>query len=176
MATAQNDLIFVPGSTTFDIPQFTTLHTLLEKNQCIQSESFKLGGYDWVIQFYPKGTSESNTGCHSEIFIKVLNANEECSVICTPLRWDWITSTWVRGKPETMMGLQRSGDTARSGFNYATKYLEVSKFCKASSKFLKDDTIRIKFDLLVTPNPTPLKPDFDEFLLRNLKNLLSGAI
>ncbi|KAJ1688739.1 hypothetical protein LUZ63_012894 [Rhynchospora breviuscula] len=58
----------VTGSHLFKIERYSRVKKLNPKRQFIKSATFRVGGYDWYVQFYPNGDGRAKDG-HTSLFV-----------------------------------------------------------------------------------------------------------
>lgn len=155
---APEPLMFVTGSKTLDIPHHSVVVKAVANKHGIQSERFTVGSYDWVLEYYPQGINESSSDFVS-VSVKVLNAMEQVRAVYSFDLWDWTFSKWLNTVSSGLITLSPSGGKACWGLD---KYNR--KTASMDLDYLKDDTLRIRCTLFVTPRPRPpaLKSDFDK--------------
>ncbi|XP_078158965.1 uncharacterized protein LOC144554522 [Carex rostrata] len=160
---ALEPLIFNTGSKIFEI-SYVFATKQIGKFNCIQSERFKVGGYDWVIEFYPVGINELVRKDVTSIAVRVLNPTEEFQATFCLSLWNRTTSKWGFTVVSGLITLSSSEDKACCRW-VRDNYLDLSD-TNSTLNNVKDETIRIKCALCVTPRqPSPtsaVKPDVDK--------------
>lgn len=138
--------MFVTGSKTFEITDYSIAKNV-GNGKGIQSECFTVGGYEWLIEFYPQGISESFSD-HVSVFVKLLTFKEVQAMFSIRLR-DWTTSKWSTTTPVSTDQTTFSPRHGKATWGHCNF---IKRSVLESSNFLKDDTLILKCTLWVGCN------------------------
>lgn len=150
--------LFATGSHTFEITGYNLVKDL-DKGAGIQSERFTVGGYDWMIQFYPRGIQ--NVSCHQNapsnvdyisVYVKLLSTSREVQAMYSFSMWDWNTKRWLK--------LFMNDHTSKLHTYTPFSTWGAATFMKKSDldnrSYLFDDALKIMCTLFVKlPPPSP---------------------
>lgn len=111
----------------------------------VQSDTFTVGGYQWVIEFYPQGWNSSYYDFVS-IIVRLTNTSDVVNAIFTHRLLDWNTSNWSTDTPATS-DVETFLTSGYSGWGY---FDFITRFKLEKSNYLRSDTLMIKTSLWVT--------------------------
>lgn len=133
---ASGPLMFVTGSKTFEITDYSIVKGIENKNG-IRSERFSVGGYDWVIEFYPQGINESVSD-YVSVSVKVLNATKEVRAMYSFRLRDWTASKWSTTTPASsdLITFSPVGATTRTLRGRSLRPRIIWKTIRSSSSIL----------------------------------------
>lgn len=138
------DKVFVTGSKTFEITDFSIIHKAIANGSCIQSDAFTVGDHQWAIKFYPHGFNSSHTDSIS-IMIKQLNPTKDAKAFYAIHLKDWEKSTWSADTP-TSYDVRTYSPSCNSSWGWFD-YMKQSKL--KTSPYLKNNKLMIKATLWV---------------------------
>lgn len=136
---------FLTGSQTLEITDYSIVTNGISSGNFIQSDTFNVGGYQWVIEFYPKGWNSSYSDFVS-IMVRLINTGNVVKAIFTHRLLDWSTSKWSTDTPATSDVFTFS----TSGYSEWGYFKFISRSNLEKSKYLTSDTLMIKTSLWVT--------------------------
>lgn len=131
--------VFLTGSKTLEITDYSIVRDGIGTGLCVQSDPFTVGGYQWAIEFYPRGFNPAYSDFVS-IMVRLINPRNDVKAIYTHRLQDWSTSTWSTNTPATSVvnTFSPSGYTAWGYFDFIRR----SNF--ENSNYLRRDTLVIK--------------------------------
>lgn len=137
-------MMFATGPKTLEITDYSLISKHIGNKSGIWSERFTVGGYDWVIEFYPQGICETDSE-YVSIFVKLVSASRSVQAKYSFRLKDWTTSKWATTNSATSNLLTFSAwDDITWG---CSTYIKRSVL--EASNYLKDDTLVIKCTLWV---------------------------
>lgn len=137
------DTGFIAGSNTLEITDYSIVKKVIKTGNCVQSDIFTVGGYQWVIEFYPQGLDSSSSDFIS-IGVMLINPTNDIQAISTHRFHDWNTSTWSTDTHvDSNVYTFSSSHTGWGTF----RFIKRSDF--ETSSYLRNDTLVIKTNLWV---------------------------
>lgn len=101
LSTIPNEVdaeVFLTGSQTLEIADFYVVEQGIKNQNCIQSDVFTVGGYQWVIEFYPQGIDTSVTE-YVSIGLRLVNSKKAVRAMHTSHLKEWNTGFWSVSTP-----------------------------------------------------------------------------
>lgn len=136
-------LMLVTDSKTFTITDYSIVKRICKEGG-IQSTPFTVGGYEWVIEFYPQGINSDHSESIS-VYVRLLDASRPVKARYSIRMKNWVKKTWSLSTPAAPLGLM-TFERTQASHGYS-EYLRRADFM--GSDYLKDDTIEIKCTLWV---------------------------
>ncbi|XP_078150182.1 BTB/POZ and MATH domain-containing protein 3-like [Carex rostrata] len=135
--------VFVTKSQVFEITDYSFLKNM-RRSSCIQSDTFIVGGYEWAIEFYPKGDNMLANSESVAVRVRLINPTQDVEAVWTHCLRDWNTSEWSTGTPTSFdIKTFSSSGSIHYGHNL------ISRSNLEASKYLKHDKLMIKTTLWV---------------------------
>ncbi|KAJ4810022.1 BTB/POZ and MATH domain-containing protein 2 [Rhynchospora pubera] len=144
ITTSQAADVFLTGSKTFEITDYSVVKNGVSTGNCIQSDPFTVGGYQWAIEFYPQGFNPSYSDFVS-VIVRLLNPKNVVKAIQTHHFRDWNSTGWSTSTPvdSNLRTFSANGYTGWGYFDFmARSNFEVSNY-------LRNDTLVIKTNIWV---------------------------
>ncbi|KAJ3708689.1 hypothetical protein LUZ61_012394 [Rhynchospora tenuis] len=144
ITTSQAADVFLTGSKTFEITDYSVVKKGVSTGNCIQSDPFTVGGYQWAIEFYPLGYNQSNSEFVS-VVVRLLTPKNVVKAMLTHHFQDWNTNGWSTDTPidSSLLTFSANGYTGWGHFDFMRRSsLEVSNY-------LRNDKLVIKTNIWV---------------------------
>ncbi|KAJ4733630.1 BTB/POZ and MATH domain-containing protein 2 [Rhynchospora pubera] len=143
--------VYQIGSKTFEITEYSLVKQGISTGNCMESDPFTVGGYQWVTEFYPQGTKRSNSGFVS-VFLKLINAENAVEALSTHHFQDWNTGAWLTDTPvDEDFDIYSPSGIAEWGY---FKFMNRSEL--EASNYLKNDMLVIRTTVLVLKDTSKL--------------------
>ncbi|KAJ3708690.1 hypothetical protein LUZ61_012395 [Rhynchospora tenuis] len=144
ITTSQAADVFLTGSKTFEITDYSVVKKGVSTGNCIQSDPFTVGGYQWAIEFYPLGFNSANSDFVS-VLVRLLNPKKVVKAIQTHHFQDWNTTGWSTDTPVDS-NLRTFSANDITGWGYFD-FMRRSNF--EVSNYLRNNTLVIKTNIWV---------------------------
>lgn len=134
------------GSHTFEISGYS-LKKGIGVGEFIQSSTFTVGGYDWVIRVYPDGSCDAVKD-YVSVYLEIMSRNTEARACCSLRLINQDTGKPVIMWSEETPKVFRSCDSSRFGPQNG-QFVLRSVLEEESLGYIKDDFFQIECDITV---------------------------